>query len=90
MVKTMPIYEYICHDCQKPFEIMQKISDKACSTCPNCNGHKVEKQVSSAGFQLKGTGWYVTDFKDKKPKNSATDTKSSGHNGSCAKDGKTS
>jgi len=72
----MPIYEYICHDCQHPFERMQKINDQPCTQCPHCQGANVEKQVSAAGFQLKGTGWYVTDFKDKK-KNSTTDNKPS-------------
>lgn len=86
----MPIYEYLCHDCQKPFELMQKISDKPCSLCPHCQSEKVEKLVSAAGFQLKGTGWYVTDFKDKKPKNCSTDAKSNCKNGPCASDGKSS
>ncbi|NDH09400.1 MAG: zinc ribbon domain-containing protein [Gammaproteobacteria bacterium] len=86
----MPIYEYICHDCHKPFELMQKMNDQPCSSCPNCNGNKVEKQVSAAGFQLKGTGWYVTDFKDKKNKTTTTDTKSSANNASSSTDGKTS
>ena len=68
----MPIYEYQCHKCQHQFELLQKISDAPASECPHCHAHNVERLVSAAGFQLKGTGWYVTDFKDKKP-NKATD-----------------
>ena len=65
----MPIYEYACHDCHNHFELMQKINDAPASTCPHCQGKNVDKLVSAAGFQLKGTGWYVTDFKDKKTNN---------------------
>ena len=90
VVYTMPIYEYICHDCQNPFELMQKISDKPCSKCPSCQSDKVEKLVSAAAFQLKGTGWYVTDFKDKKPKNAAADVKPSSNNEAKSTDGKSS
>lgn len=63
----MPIYEYECKDCQHHFECIQKINDKPTSTCPHCKSAQVERLISAAAFQLKGTGWYVTDFKDKKP-----------------------
>lgn len=65
----MPIYEYQCQHCHHCFEIMQKMSDSPETLCPNCNQNEAKRLVSAAGFQLKGTGWYVTDFKDKgKPK----------------------
>lgn len=65
----MPIYEYQCQDCHHRFEEIQKMSDAPITLCPNCNKHQVQRLISAAGFQLKGTGWYVTDFKDKgKPK----------------------
>ncbi len=66
----MPIYEYVCKNCSKEFELIQKISDPPAKKCPDC-GKKIEKKLSLSSFQLKGTGWYVTDFankgKDKKP-----------------------
>ncbi len=56
----MPIYEYHCGKCGD-FEIMQKMSDKPLTTCPTCR-RKVTKLISSTSFQLKGIGWYVTDY----------------------------
>lgn len=63
----MPIYEYTCQSCHRTLEFIQKFSDPLQTTCPHCQG-TLEKMVSSTSFQLKGTGWYVTDFKpgDKK------------------------
>ena len=63
----MTIYEYLCKKCNKKHEILQKMSEPARTQCPDCGQETLQKQVSAAGFQLKGTGWYVTDFKDKKP-----------------------
>jgi putative FmdB family regulatory protein len=60
----MPIYEYRCHKCRKTFEVMQKFSDQPLSRCPSCTG-KVSKIISNCSFQLKGSGWYVTDYKKK-------------------------
>lgn len=57
----MPIYEYVCKNCSKEFELIQKISDPPAKKCPDC-GKKIEKKLSLSSFQLKGTGWYVTDF----------------------------
>ena len=64
----MPIYGYQCQACGHEFELMQKMSDPAPSACPVCGKPEVRKQLSAAGFQLKGSGWYATDFKggDKK------------------------
>jgi putative FmdB family regulatory protein len=61
----MPIYEYKCEKCGT-FEVTQRITDKALSKCPTCKS-KVKKLISNTSFQLKGTGWYITDYarKDK-------------------------
>ena len=64
----MPIYEYKCDLCGHTMEKLQKISDEPIKTCPECGGEGLRKLVSAAAFKLKGTGWYETDFKDKKPK----------------------
>jgi putative FmdB family regulatory protein len=61
----MPIYEYLCNACNHSFDKLQKMSDAPLTQCPACGKNTVDKLVSAAGFQLKGTGWYVTDFKDK-------------------------
>jgi len=76
----MPIYGYQCQACGHEFELMQKMSEPAPTICPSCGKPDVRKQLSAAGFQLKGSGWYATDFKggDKKaPEKKDTDTKSS-------------
>lgn len=62
----MPIYEYRCENCEHRLEMLQKISDDPAKTCPECNKDSLRKLVSAAAFKLKGTGWYETDFKDKK------------------------
>jgi putative FmdB family regulatory protein len=70
----MPIYEYQCSNCHHTFDLMQKMSDDPVKKCPDCGKNTVERLVSAAGFQLKGTGWYVTDFKNKdKPKNKSSE-----------------
>lgn len=63
----MPIYEYSCHACGFAKEHLQKMSDAPIANCPACNSSEYIKKVSAASFRLKGSGWYVTDFKDKKP-----------------------
>ena len=65
----MPIYEYRCASCGYENEYLQKVSDPLRTDCPECGKSTFEKLVSAAGFQLKGNGWYVTDFRDtgKKP-----------------------
>jgi len=57
----LPIYEYECLECEKKFETMQKITEEPLTSCPSCSG-KVRKLVSNCSFQLKGTGWYLTDY----------------------------
>lgn len=61
----MPIYEYSCQKCGARVEVMQKITDKPLKRCKSCGG-KLEKEWSTSSFQLKGTGWYVTDYAAKK------------------------
>jgi putative FmdB family regulatory protein len=65
----MPIYEYRCEGCSHELEALQKFSDATLTDCPSCGKPLLRKLVSAAGFQLKGTGWYATDFKgsSKKP-----------------------
>jgi putative FmdB family regulatory protein len=59
----MPIYAYRCTACGHAKDVLQKISDPLLSVCPACGAQTFVKQVTAAGFQLKGSGWYVTDFK---------------------------
>lgn len=59
----MPIYEYQCDECGHRLEAMHKISDAPLTDCPECRESSLRKLVSPVGFQLKGTGWYETDFK---------------------------
>ena len=59
----MPIYEYRCNVCGHQEEHLQKVSEAPLTVCPACGKPEYRKQLSAAGFQLKGTGWYATDFK---------------------------
>lgn len=59
----MPIYEYKCADCGFQKEVLQKMSDAPLTACPECGKASFNKMLSAAGFQLKGSGWYQTDFK---------------------------
>ena len=61
----MPIYEYECSLCGHQLEAVQKMSDQPLVDCPHCQKPGLHKLISAAGFQLKGTGWYATDFKNK-------------------------
>ncbi|HYA65791.1 MAG TPA: FmdB family zinc ribbon protein [Burkholderiaceae bacterium] len=60
----MPIYAYKCACCQHELDVLQKISDPPLTICPRCGAAGFAKQLTAAGFQLKGSGWYVTDFKN--------------------------
>ncbi|HSQ79658.1 MAG TPA: zinc ribbon domain-containing protein [Casimicrobiaceae bacterium] len=60
----MPIYEYRCASCGHELEALQKLSDALLVECPACHKPDLQKLVSAAGFQLKGSGWYVTDFRN--------------------------
>jgi putative FmdB family regulatory protein len=94
----MPIYEYRCSSCGFQKEYLRKVSDPVMSVCPECNKNTFSKMLSAAGFQLKGSGWYATDFKNSGSKPAAktaaksedkiaskSDTKDSGTGGSEAK-----
>ena len=74
----MPIYEYRCDACGHQEEHLQKVSEKPLAKCPACGKKTYKKQLSAAGFQLKGSGWYATDFKTtgKKPAAKKADLKS--------------
>ncbi|MGH8120124.1 MAG: FmdB family zinc ribbon protein [Gammaproteobacteria bacterium] len=70
----MPIYEYECSKCGHTLEVIQKVSAAALTRCPACHKRTLHKRVSASAFHLKGSGWYVTDFKDK-PKPAANEKK---------------
>lgn len=74
----MPIYEYRCSNCGHQQEFMQKLSDAPLTTCTNCNKPTFTKMLTAAGFQLKGSGWYATDFKSKGTAPAAKEGKDSG------------
>ena len=59
----MPIYAYKCESCGHAKDVLQKLSDPLLTDCPQCGAPAFKKQLTSAGFQLKGSGWYVTDFR---------------------------
>ena len=67
----MPIYAYKCDACGHAKDVLQKMSDPQLTECPSCGQATFKKQLTAAGFQLKGTGWYVTDFREGGGKNSA-------------------
>ena len=81
----MPIYEYVCQACGHAFEAIQKFSDAALSDCPKCGKSPLKKLISAGGFQLKGSGWYATDFKGgskKSDSSGGSDTSSGSDSGS--------
>ena len=82
----MPIYEYRCDQCGLEKEYLQKISDAPISVCPGC-GSSMTKLISAAGFQLKGSGWYVTDFRNSGAKPAAKEA-AKGDAASAPADGK--
>jgi putative FmdB family regulatory protein len=67
--RIMPIYEYRCDNCGHELEAFRKISEEPLLACPQCSQDALVKKVSAAGFRLKGSGWYETDFKSGKKKN---------------------
>ncbi len=60
----MPIYAYKCESCGHAKDVLQKIADAPLTDCPACGAASFKKQITAAGFQLKGSGWYATDFKN--------------------------
>ena len=67
----MPIYEYLCEKCGDHIEVIQKVSDAPLKRCGKCRG-KLAKTISRTSFQLKGSGWYVTDYSGKKGKGASS------------------
>ncbi|MBE9527026.1 MAG: zinc ribbon domain-containing protein [Proteobacteria bacterium] len=72
----MPIYEYRCNGCGHEMELIQRMSDDPMKDCPVCQESKLKKLISAAGFKLKGSGWYETDFKNQSKNQSKTKDKS--------------
>jgi putative FmdB family regulatory protein len=72
----MPIYGYRCEACGEEHDVLQKVSEAPLTKCPACGKKALKKQLSAAGFQLKGSGWYATDFKSKKPAEKKPEAKS--------------
>ena len=84
----MPIYEYQCQSCGHEHEALQKMSDQLLIHCPACSEPELKKKISSAGFRLKGSGWYETDFKGKGEKrNVAGESNPSDSGGKSGKSG---
>ena len=78
----MPIYEYRCSACGQEHEALQKVTEPPLTECPSCGRPGLQKLLTAAGFHLKGSGWYATDFKgeakkpeEKKPADTKTDSK---------------
>ena len=76
----MPIYEYICTDCNHDHEALQKLSDAPLVDCPACGQSALKKKISAPGFRLSGSGWYETDFKSGKQRNLADSGDKNGDN----------
>jgi putative FmdB family regulatory protein len=77
----MPIYEYRCSSCGHELEALQKLSDAPLRACPSCKADALVKLMSAAGFQLKGSGWYATDFKGSGGKPAPTKTDGDANSG---------
>ena len=89
----MPIYEYVCGVCGHELEVIQSIKESPLTQCPACNENALRKKLSAAAFHLKGTGWYETDFKnkktaDKESKKSDSNDGEKSHDGDSKSDGK--
>ena len=83
----MPIYEYRCSACGFQKEFLQKMSDAPLTDCPECGKATLGKMVTAAGFQLKGSGWYVTDFRQgSKPKSDGAGKTAAAPEGKAAAD----
>lgn len=80
----MPIYAYKCGSCGHAKDVLQKISDPLLTVCPACGAEAFSKQITAAGFQLKGSGWYVTDFRGGSGGTAATATEAKSGNAEAA------
>ncbi|HET7764893.1 MAG TPA: zinc ribbon domain-containing protein [Burkholderiales bacterium] len=86
----MPIYEYRCSSCGFQKEYLRKVSDPTLSVCPECGKNTFSKMLSAAGFQLKGSGWYATDFKNSGSKPAVKSSVETGDKGAAKPEGKDS
>ena len=86
----MPIYEYACNKCGHESELWQKITDKPARTCPHCGARGLKRLISNTTFKLKGTGWYVTDYTNKKPPSASSSPKPKSEKSKKSKAGDTS
>jgi len=84
----VPIYAYQCTACGAEHEALRKVSDPPLTECPACHQPALAKKVTAAGFQLKGSGWYVTDFRDKGTAKKPADAKADGQKADGQKDTK--
>lgn len=82
----MPIYAYRCDACGHRQDVLQKMSDPTLTVCPACNAAAFARQLSAPAFQLKGTGWYVTDFRDNGKKAGGDAAKPAAGNGAPAEE----
>ena len=82
----MPIYAYKCASCGHAKDVLQKMSDDPLTVCPACGQSSFQKQLTAAGFQLKGSGWYVTDFRGGDGKKSGADSGGDAPAGESSKD----
>ena len=80
----MPIYPYVCTACGHEFDALQKISDDPLTECPECGQPTLRKRLAAPAFQLKGTGWYETDFKHGDKGKQSTGTDKQGEEGKAA------
>ena len=83
----MPIYGYVCKNCEHTLDVLQKISDDPLVDCPECGESQLKRQLSAPRFRLKGSGWYETDFKKDNQRNLHGD-KEPAKNGDAKKDDK--
>jgi putative FmdB family regulatory protein len=84
----MPIYAYRCESCGHAKDVIQKFSDAPLTTCPECGAAAFRKQLTAPAFQLKGSGWYVTDFRDNGRKAAKPDAATSDAKGDAKADAK--
>lgn len=83
----MPIYAYRCETCGFAKDVLQKVSDAPLTDCPSCGKSSFKKQLTAAGFQLKGTGWYATDFRNGGTSAPAPGSKTAAAESSCSTEG---
>jgi len=83
----MPVYEYECKKCGHRFELIQKVSDPPPAKCPKCKEGEIQKLLSAAGLQFKGSGWYVTDYSNKGKSHAEAGSKENPKSAEASKEG---